>query len=137
MPVDRVAERKPAPSIPEVETVEERARLGVSELQRPGLAAVRRVIDARSVAVTGSEEPCRALIERVDIAKLQRIRIGDYRRAPALAPVGRDRVRAAMPAYPHDALARRADGLKERGRPAALGRENRRRCRGALELWGR
>ena len=86
--------------VPERDRIEEGRGVGALELLRPHFAAVDGLVDARRVAGTGGEEIRGRLAERLDVAEVELVGVGDGSDRPGLAGVGRSSagpLRAADP----------------------------------------
>ena len=84
--VDRIADGEPAVGVPERHRVEERLRVVVRELQRPGLAGVRRLVDARRGPLPMLSRYAMRIGDGVDVAKIQLV---FRRRRQSRPPVAR------------------------------------------------
>src|SRR5262249_28302964 len=73
-PAHGVAEGETVLLVPEGDGVEERPGLGVLELELPGLAAVRRLVDPGVFAGAGAQQVRHVLAERLDVAEVELVR---------------------------------------------------------------
>src|SRR5262249_4525547 len=119
-PPDGVAQGDAVFLIPEGDGVKKSSGVGTPELQRPRLAAVDRLVNARSVAGSGAEQVGRHVAERLDIAKVEFFRTGHGPDGPALAAVGGACVGAPGSADPGDVRAHDAKAAQVGLRAAGL-----------------
>ncbi len=100
--------------------VEESFRILVAELQRPCRTGVRRLVDPGCVTVADAEDVGRLRIDRVDVSKIELVRIGHGQPAPRRAAIIASDHRALGAAGPHDPLVDGADTTQTRGDTARL-----------------
>src|SRR5262249_53417488 len=112
LPLDGVAEGDAVLLVPEGDGVEEGRGVGGLELQRPGPAAVGRLVDAGGLAGAGAEQVGSGPPERLDGAEAGLCRAGPGPARPGLAAVGGPRVGARRAARPRDVRAHDAEAAE-------------------------
>lgn len=118
--VHRVAHRNAVLRIPKGEGVKKCFWLAVFELQRPVLAAVGCLVNARGLAIADAQQVRRVRVKGFDIAEVELFRAGHLSGLPGLAAIKGADVSALCATGPSNLFADGAEAAKAGGGVAGL-----------------